>query len=129
MKTVLRKNNIDLTSTPDLPGEVLDFAVSPLRGLKKEPQYLDIKQMGEIVQRFRARMKLSIQGFRRWKTSYAREKDEIEKAYMALEGICLRRQLGDAWMLYVKANRDYHAMRRGYLANLRQPPHYSRGAA
>lgn len=129
MKTVLRKNNISLPSAPDLPGEVLDFAASPLRDLKREPQYLDIKQMGEIVQRFRARMRLSIKGFRGWKARYAREKDEIEKAYMALEGICLRRQLGDAWMLYVKANKDYHAMRRGYLATLRQPPHYGRGAA
>lgn len=89
----------------------------------KEIQYLEMKQMAEVLARFRNRVRVMIHHYRRWKTDYERETDRIEKVYRAYEGIFVRRQLADVWQLYLTVNRDYHEMRRVYLANLRQPPH------
>lgn len=89
----------------------------------RELQYLDMKQMAEILARFRNRVRVMVHHYRRWKVDYERESDRIEKVYRAYEGIFVRRQLADVWSLYVTVNRDYHEMRRVYLANLRQPPH------
>ena len=89
----------------------------------KDIQYLEMKQMAEIQARFRNRVRVMIHHYRRWKADYEREVDPIEKVYRAYEGIFVRRQLADVWSLYVTVNRDYHEMRRVYLANLRQPPH------
>ena len=89
----------------------------------REIQYLEMKQMAEILARFRNRVRVMIHHYRRWKVDYERETDRIEKVYRAYEGIFVRRQLADVWQLYLTVNRDYHELRRVYLANLRQPPH------
>lgn len=85
--------------------------------------YLEMKQMAEVMARFRNRVRVMIHHYRRWKADYEREHDRIEKVYRAYEGIFVRRQLADVWQLYMTVNRDYHQLRRVYLANLRQPPH------
>ena len=89
----------------------------------KEISYLEMKQMAEVMARFRNRVQVMIHHYRRWKADYEREHDRIEKVYRAYEGIFVRRQLADVWQLYLTVNRDYHELRRVYLANLRQPPH------
>ena len=89
----------------------------------REIHYLEMKQMAEILARFRNRVRVMVHHYRRWKVDYERETDRIEKVYRAYEGIFVRRQLADVWQLYVTVNRDYHELRRVYLANLRQPPH------
>lgn len=89
----------------------------------REIQYLEMKQMAEILARFRNRVRVMVHHYRRWKADYERETDRVEKVYRAYEGIFVRRQLADVWSLYLTVNRDYHEMRRVYLANLRQPPH------
>ena len=89
----------------------------------KEISYLEMKQMAEVLARFRNRVRVMIHHYRRWKADYERETDRVEKVYRAYEGIFVRRQLADVWQLYLTVNRDYHELRRVYLANLRQPPH------
>ncbi|QQG36928.1 MAG: hypothetical protein HYS17_03920 [Micavibrio aeruginosavorus] len=86
-------------------------------------QYFDLKQLAEIQARYRNRLRVMIHHYRRWQADYGRERDRIEKVYRAYEGIFVRRQLADSWQLYLTVNRDYHELRRVYLANLRQPPH------
>lgn len=86
-------------------------------------QYFDLKQLAEIQVRYRNRLRVMIHHYRRWRADYEREQDRVEKIYRAYEGIFVRRQLADSWQLYVTVNRDYHELRRVYLANLRQPPH------
>ncbi len=88
-----------------------------------EISYLEMKQMAEVMVRFRNRVRVMVHHYRRWKADYEREHDRIEKVYRAYEGIFVRRQLADVWQLYLTVNRDYHELRRVYLANLRQPPH------
>lgn len=93
----------------------------------RDVQYLEMKQMQDILCRYRGRVRHMIKVYRRWKKGYEFERDELEKVYLAYEGIFLRQQLHDAWQLYVTVNRDYHEMRDTYLANLSQNPHwYSR---
>lgn len=96
---------------------------SLIRGTGMDIQYLDMKQRGDILARFRSRVRLAVRQVRAWKAAYEAETDTIEKVYSAYEGIFIRRQFADVWQLYVTVNRDYHEMRRVYLANLRQPPH------
>ncbi|MCM2343261.1 MAG: hypothetical protein NDJ24_01725 [Alphaproteobacteria bacterium] len=86
-------------------------------------QYFDLKQLAEIQARYRNRVRVMVHHYRRWRADYEREQDRIEKVYRAYEGIFVRRQLADCWQLYLTVNRDYHELRRVYLANLRQPPH------
>jgi hypothetical protein len=85
--------------------------------------YLEMKQMAEIMARYRNRVRVMIHHYRRWKADYEREEDRIEKVYRAYEGIFVRRQLADVWQLYLTVNRDYHELLRVYLAHLSQPPH------
>ena len=102
---------------------VHDIRTGRARLQAREVQYLDVKQMTDIQARFRGRVRAMIAHYRRWRADYMREADALEKVYAAYEGLFIRRQLADAWQLYVAVNRDYHEMRRVYLANLRQPPH------
>lgn len=96
---------------------------------RREIQYLEVKQMIDMLIRYRAKMKKVLTEYRAWKTAYEVETDEIEKVYTAYEGIFARRQFADAWKLYVTVNQDYHDLRRAYLANLRQTPHTTRSVA
>ncbi len=96
---------------------------------KREIQYLEVKQMTDMLIKYREKMRRVLREYREWKTAYEAETDEIEKVYTAYEGIFARRQLQDAWKLYVTVNTDYHDMRRTYLTNLRQTPHTTRSAA
>lgn len=103
-------------------GYVQDIRDRLMRCEAREVQYLEMKQMMDILYRFRGRVKMMVSHYRRWKVDYENETDEIEKVYRAYEGIFIRRQFHDSWKLYVTVNRDYHEMRRTYLASLRQPP-------
>ena len=91
----------------------------------REIHYLEMKQMWDVLSRFRGRVRHMIRHYRQWKVSYEREQDEIEKVYMAYDGIFARQQLHDAWKLYVTVNKDYHEMRRTYMATMCQLPHWS----
>jgi len=88
----------------------------------RDIQYFDMKQMAEIQERFRNRVRSMVRMTRLWKADYESEFDEIERTYTAYEGIFIRRQLQDAWDMYLAVNKDYHEMKRLYLASLRRPP-------
>lgn len=90
---------------------------------QREIQYLEVKQMGEILERYRTRVRHMLRNLKEWQLRYARCKgDELEQVYTSYEGIFIRNQLRDAWQLYVTVNRDYHEMRRAYLASLKRVP-------
>lgn len=125
MDKIFKENQLfihDLVATPT-GGTVRDIRGHVLNIHERDIQYLDMKQMIDILARFRARLRVTVRLYRRWRADYAREGDEMERAYSAYEGIFIRQQLRDCWRMYVTVNRDYHEMRRVYLASLRQPPH------
>ena len=81
----------------------------------REIQYFEMKQMVEIMFRYRERVRAFVMQYRAWKKDYDLEKDTVEKVYKGHEGLFLRRQLRDAWQLYLIANRDYHDMYKTYM--------------
>ncbi len=81
----------------------------------REIQYFEMKQMIEIMFRYRERVRAFVVQYRAWKRDYDLETDMIEKVYKGYEGLFLRRQLKDVWQLYLMANRDYHDMYRTYM--------------
>lgn len=96
---------------------------------QREIQYLEMKQMQDVLIRFRRRVRSMVKHYRHWQADYQTEQDEIEKVYKAYDGIFIRRQIQDAWRLYVMVNRDYHEMRRTYLERLVTFPRTRRKAA
>lgn len=86
----------------------------------KEVQYLEMKQMGDVLTRFRERTRAMISHYRVWKKAYGDETDGIERVYKAYEGMFMRQQLRDAWRLYLTVNRDYHELYRTYMTQIDQ---------
>lgn len=86
----------------------------------REVQYLEMKQMQDVLFRFRERARAMVVHYRVWKRVYDGEKDQIERVYKAYEGIFLRQQLRDAWKLYLTVNRDYHEIYRTYMGQIDQ---------
>lgn len=84
----------------------------------REIQYFEMKQMVEIMFRYRERLRAFVVQYRGWKRDYELESDTVEKVYKGHEGLFLRRQLKDAWQLYLMANRDYHDMYNSYMAQI-----------
>lgn len=111
------------------PGFVQDIQDRLTLWQKRDIQYLEMKQMQDILNRFRNRVRANIKHYRRWKADYESEKDQIEKVYKAYDGIFVRRQIKDAWRLYVMVNKDYHDMRRTYLSSFSRYNPHSRNAA
>jgi len=95
----------------------LAFTVHP--SLQSEVQYLDLKQITEILYKYRNRVRAILAEYRTWRTQHARQYDEVERIYSAYEGHFLRGQIRDCLHLYYAAHRDYHAMRRIYLGSLK----------
>jgi len=86
----------------------------------REIQYLEMKQMNEIMFRFRERLRGIVDLYRGWQAEYHRETDTVERVYKSYEGQFIRRQLNDAWRLYLTANKDYHEMYRAYMGQIQE---------
>jgi hypothetical protein len=84
-------------------------------------QYLEVKQLAEILARHREKLRLAIREYRLLKTTIAAETDAIEKLYLNYEGMFLRDHLRDALRLYVMINHDYHEAYAAYLEEARKP--------
>jgi len=84
----------------------------------REVQYLEMKQMHEVLFRFRERARALATHYRAWRVDYNAEQDTIERVYKGYEGQFIRQQLRDAWRLYLTVNRDYHDMYRTYMGQI-----------
>jgi len=85
------------------------------RVTRKDVQFTDIKQMTDLVDRYRSRVHVCIQSYRIWQAAQEIQTDPIERLYGAAEGASLHRHVSDAVKLWYFAHRDCHAMRREYL--------------
>lgn len=81
--------------------------------------YLEVKQLAEILARHREKTKLAVREYRLLKQALAAETDAIEKLYLGYEGMFMRDHLRDALRLYVMINRDYHDAYRAYMDGLK----------
>jgi|GEM_PF-2642783 len=111
---------IDLHATGMLKGmNALDHMLaSEGRSVNED----DLAQMQDILIRFRQRLRHALALYRHWQAD-ADELAPIEVAYRPYEGLFIRRQLQDAWQMYMTVNKDYHTLRRYYLMSNHQVPH------
>ena len=85
------------------------------RVTSKDIQFGDLKRMAELVDRYRARVRVCIEHYRLWEAAHEIQTDSIERLYAAAEGASLHRRISDTVKLWYFAHRDYHSMRREYL--------------
>jgi hypothetical protein len=91
------------------------------RLVRKDVQFIDVKHMSELCERYKRRLKKEIQLYRLWQAVYEVETDSINRLYGAIEGAALYRRVQDELKLWYCAHRDYHSMRRAYLIKCMGP--------
>ncbi len=96
--------------------------VSRLRETRKDTwQYLEVKQMGEILSRHREKMRAAMRDYRQLRTALKAEADAVEKLYLGYEGMFARDHLRDTFRLYRLVARDYHDAFDAYMAEIAAP--------
>lgn len=99
---------------------IVDDLVTKLKGLRRDHyEYLEVKQLAEILARHRAKARLALKDYRDLKRAVATETDPMEKLYLGYEGMFLRDHLRDALRLYMLVNHDYHEAFRIYMDALK----------
>lgn len=80
----------------------------------REPDYMDVKLLSEMAEKFRAQAMMSVWRLKEWRRSDKSRR--IKKNLIDLEGAFLQRQCEDAIRLYREANKSYFSMYREAMA-------------
>lgn len=100
---------------PAVAQDIID-RIRKTGNLKKTPDYMDVKAMSELQERFRAQAMMAVWRLREWR------KRQTKQAYhqnlVQLEGAFLQRQCEDAIKLYRQANKTYFVMYREAMSAL-----------
>lgn len=88
---------------------------------RKDIQFIDVKHMSELCERYKTDVRTNIRNYRHWRAAHEVEVDSIARLYGAAEGAFLHRRVSDSLKLWYFAHRDYHAMRRQYLIKCMGP--------
>jgi hypothetical protein len=86
----------------------------------KTPDYMDVKAMSELQEKFRAQAMMAVWRLKEWRK--AQHKNVFQKNLVQLEGVFLKRQCEDAIKLYRHANKSYFTMYREAMAFLTLGP-------
>ncbi len=84
------------------------------------PDYMDIKAMSELQEKFRAQAMMTIWRLKEWRR--AQPASAHPRNLVQLEGVFLTRQCADAVKLYRLATKTYHAMYREALDAITHGP-------
>lgn len=88
----------------------------------KAPDYMDVKAMSELQERFRAQAMMAVWRLRKWRK--AQTKAAFHQNLIKLEGVFLQRQCEDAVALYRLATKTYFAMYREAMEAFGAPVQY-----
>lgn len=80
----------------------------------KAPDYMDVKALSELAERFRGQAMMAIWKLREWRRSQDRK--SCTANLIELEGVFLQRHCEDAIILYRQANKSYWATYRDAMA-------------
>jgi len=86
------------------------------RFFRGAPQFLDLKHLAELEERFRRHCHAAIRHYQHWKRSGPVDDDLIERHYRDLEGRLLRRRAEEAARLYGIIRKDARRNFRKYIA-------------
>ncbi len=89
------------------------------RKVTKTPDYMDVKAMSELAERFRGTAMTSIWRLKQWKKT--ENKNRATANLINLEGALLKRQCEDAIKLYRLTHKTYFAMYRDALDAFSKP--------
>ncbi len=87
--------------------------------IAKTPEYMDVKAMSELQERFRAQAMMAVWRLKEWRKTQT--KPAFHRNLVQLEGVFLQRQCEDAIALYRLANKSYFAMYREAMAAFSAP--------
>lgn len=127
MYTIDNKENVDIQKLQDElekqygPAVAQDI-VDRIRKngpIAKTPDYMDVKAMSELQERFRAQAMMTVWKLKEWRKS--QNKAAFHQNLVQLEGVFLQRQCEDAIALYRLANKSYFAMYREAMAAFSLP--------
>lgn len=122
MYAIENKEQIDLTKLqeqleqqygPAVAQDILD-RIRQSGTKTKAPDYMDVKAMSELQERFRGQAMMAVWRLKQWRKEQAAQGNCHN--LIVLEGAFLERQCQDAVKLYRLANKNYHAMYREALA-------------
>lgn len=81
----------------------------------RAPQYMDVKALSELQERFRAQAMVAVWRLREWRRAGMAQ--DFQQNLIQLEGAMLRRQCEDAFRLYRQATNSYFALHRAAMAH------------
>lgn len=127
MYTIENKENLDVSKLqeelekqygPAVAQDIID-RISKNGNATKTPDYMDVKAMSELQERFRAQAMIAIWRLKEWRKT---QKAKIfQQNLIMLEGAFLQRQCDDAIRLYRQANKSYFVMYREAMAAFTTP--------
>ncbi|PZO88657.1 MAG: hypothetical protein DI626_01230 [Micavibrio aeruginosavorus] len=116
MYTIENKENLDVSKLqeelekqygPAVAQDIID-RIRKNGPITKTPDYMDVKAMSELAERFRAQAMMAIWRLKAWRKG--QDKPAFQQNLIQLEGAFLQRQCEDAIKLYRQAHKTYFAM-------------------
>lgn len=96
-----------------------DILANRIHGLGRENyQFLEVKQLAEILVRYREKAREAVREMRSWKARVSVEKDDIEKLYLNYEGMFLKDHVRDTLRLYRMVSRDFYDVYGTYMGSI-----------
>ncbi len=130
MYTTENKENLDISKLQDelerqygpaVAQDIID-RIRKTGNVARTPDYMDVKAMSELQERFRAQAMMAVWRLKQWRKSQL--KKTTQENLIVLEGAFLQRQCEDAVQLYRQANKSYFAMYREAMAAFTAVPAY-----
>lgn len=94
---------------PAIAQDIADH-IAKSGNLAKAPDYMDVKAMSELQEKYRAQAMMAVWRLREWRKGQT--KKPVDANLVQLEGVFLQRQCEDAVKLYRQANKSYFRMYR-----------------
>ncbi len=122
MYVSVNKGNLDLSKFQDeletlygpaIAQDIIDHLRQP-KPTAKVPDYMDVKAMSELQEKYRAQAMMAVWRLREWRKAQTRK--PVDANLVELEGVFLQRQCEDAVKLYRQANKSYFRMYREAMA-------------
>lgn len=88
---------------------------SPARFFRGAPQFIELKQIGDIEARIKDQCRAAIRSYRHSRWEVNRTDDPLERHYRSIEAALSRRHAADAVRLYALLRRDVRRSFRKYI--------------
>lgn len=113
------QNELEKQYGPAVAQDIID-RIKKNGNTTKTPDYMDVKAMSELQERFRAQAMMAVWRLREWRKAQGRP--AFPQNLIQLEGVFLQRQCEDAIALYRMANKSYFAMYKEAMASFTLNP-------